>query len=1164
MIELITGYLFGTLCRGIVIVSGLALLERLGGIGLWHSRWRSLLYWALLLLVLLPIGGMDYSGFFRSRAAKPPSSLHPAPSSFPAAAPAPAVMQQPQFFETTPAAPAPPAMPAVTPTAAPASPSWFESGMTVWQDGILQPILFALWCLGAAIALAARFRRHRNWRRRMQALPELRHPRLEALFRRVEERAGFPAGRVKLYDCGGVIAMPCCCGVRRPAVLFPGQLAAKCKDAELEMLFLHELQHLKRRDTLLLELESILSALFFFNPCLNYLFRRLNQAGELACDQAVIETMEAVPEKQLAYGRLLLSLASGAPAAARPLPPVPGLADGKKELKLRLQILSTPYERRKAMRKTLSVFGVIALLGTGCMLLPSCAEKTDAKTTAEVEAPAFPVTEGSFTFTLTIPSSNAQQEARTETYEVRYLTCLDADGKPAKGAENVVAYIPWLGENNPFGDAVNRYYAEKLGYTVFAIPDPGYPPLEVWIAAQDELTRRLGLEPRKLLLYGASSGATNALNASARFPDRIDAIAAHSPRRWYGVNDNCHMENPDALPSIFTRQDQVGRLLTNNWYDPAREGIEQIIADLKSQGMPPLSLQIPSNPALVDNVFYHRGPSPFSHELFHRYFADIVALRDANNGVLPPETDWPVTLETAAGTLRFPGPRSAEHCRNVPQSAHDLRYNAGAAIELQSASGAPEVAALLLVSKDFPSQMRLWDYAWTLTERGKVHAFATEVTPNAEENRLLFQRMLKAAQETGLPVRVIALGEVAKTVLANLPQKAGNGIDKVTIAGIPWKGQKAPAGVPVVMVFDVTTASEPAPDSGVTGVNTGAPADFGNQLPGIVAAAAAPDMPSPRPMNAPRLVNDLPEKLAALEALQAVIPPEDGIAEAQAYVAANKALRSHLRELHRYGILSPDEYYLQDLELLAGQAKYVSRNASGPSTEETLAVTQALLKELQTQFRAYGEFLQSRTNAGADPMRVEPQFRKYFDRYKEVTAILMQAMNTNEPITLPGSTSIIMPEQQKNLQYQRQQARARGAADQQRYSAEQLQTMEKIYQQANANLSAPEAPELLRQVIAACPDSNRAGCATMYLAQITEGDEQLEYLQSAIDKYSDCFYYDGTQVGPKARQYLFVRYSRDGDKAKAQALLEEIRTQFPDAVSHNGKRLAELLPAKVD
>ncbi len=149
--------------------------------------------------------------------------------------------------------------------------------------------------------------------------------------------------------------------------------------------------------------------------------------------------------------------------------------------------------------------------------------------------------------------------------------------------------------------------------------------------------------------------------------------------------------------------------------------------------------------------------------------------------------------------------------------------------------------------------------------------------------------------------------------------------------------------------------------------------------------------------------------------------------------------------------------------------------------------------------------------------------------------------------------------QEENLQHQRQLARDRAQQDAARYSRQQPQEIETLYQQASRDLRSKEAPALLEQLVAKYPESNRAGCAVLYLAQVSEGDARTQYLETAIADHGDCFYFDGVQVGALARFFLAVQEFRAGEKEKAEALFAQIAEQYPDAVTHSGGPLAEAI-----
>lgn len=138
--------------------------------------------------------------------------------------------------------------------------------------------------------------------------------------------------------------------------------------------------------------------------------------------------------------------------------------------------------------------------------------------------------------------------------------------------------------------------------------------------------------------------------------------------------------------------------------------------------------------------------------------------------------------------------------------------------------------------------------------------------------------------------------------------------------------------------------------------------------------------------------------------------------------------------------------------------------------------------------------------------------------------------------------------------------RQRFEADRKTYTVEQLREIETLYQSANKDLKSPSAKEALQALIEKYPKANRTGCAVQYMGQMAEGEEKEKYLKLAMQEFGDCFYGNGVQVGAYARLYLGYHYKQIGKDKEAQALFDDIRQNYPDAVNHKGKSLLDMMP----
>ena len=76
---------------------------------------------------------------------------------------------------------------------------------------------------------------------------------------------------------------------RRPMLVLPRSVAAQLDDEELKAVLLHELAHVERRDNLWGNFQTALECVFWFNPSVWLVGRRLLAERERACDERVLE-----------------------------------------------------------------------------------------------------------------------------------------------------------------------------------------------------------------------------------------------------------------------------------------------------------------------------------------------------------------------------------------------------------------------------------------------------------------------------------------------------------------------------------------------------------------------------------------------------------------------------------------------------------------------------------------------------------------------------------------------------------------------------------------------------------------------------------------------------------------------------------------------------------
>ncbi|MBK1790939.1 M56 family metallopeptidase [Persicirhabdus sediminis] len=102
------------------------------------------------------------------------------------------------------------------------------------------------------------------------------------------------------------VGSPAVTGLFRPTILFPRQLLGELERADLEMILLHELGHVKRRDLWFNALMLVAQVLHWFNPLVWLACKRIRIEAEAACDSWVLSKIGE--NHRDSYGHALLNL----------------------------------------------------------------------------------------------------------------------------------------------------------------------------------------------------------------------------------------------------------------------------------------------------------------------------------------------------------------------------------------------------------------------------------------------------------------------------------------------------------------------------------------------------------------------------------------------------------------------------------------------------------------------------------------------------------------------------------------------------------------------------------------------------------------------------------------------------------------------------------------
>ena len=175
------------------------------------------------------------------------------------------------------------------------------------------------------------------------------------------------------------VAAPILAGIVWPAILIPPAILAGCSSAQVEMILLHELAHVRRWDNLANFIQRIIEAALFFHPVVWWLSNWARLEREECCDRLVV----AHTGKPQEYAEFLAALAL--PGIA-PRHAAAAMTDSQLVTRIR-HILKLEDERMNVSRKTFVAAAVI-LVVVGSFAASSAQQPKDKVPAAADTTPA--------------------------------------------------------------------------------------------------------------------------------------------------------------------------------------------------------------------------------------------------------------------------------------------------------------------------------------------------------------------------------------------------------------------------------------------------------------------------------------------------------------------------------------------------------------------------------------------------------------------------------------------------------------------------------------------------------------------------------------------------------------------------------------------------------
>lgn len=244
--------------------------------------------------------------------------------------------------------------------------------------GILKKMITYIWLIGGISLLAIKILQYIKFKSFvLKHWEEVEEDKILNVFNTCREELGLNK-KVGLKICRA-IESPMLIGIFKPIVLIPTS-DEKCK--RLKMIFLHELNHCKRRDILTKVFALIINAVHWFNPFVYILLGEMDKYCEYSIDEKVVEEMSIKDRKY--YGETILSLIGSSMIMSTSF--TRSMTCNGKQLKTRLEnmIYSFKTSRSKALASVL--IGILIFVSgftVACSVLPENSQ--EEKAIAEVD-----------------------------------------------------------------------------------------------------------------------------------------------------------------------------------------------------------------------------------------------------------------------------------------------------------------------------------------------------------------------------------------------------------------------------------------------------------------------------------------------------------------------------------------------------------------------------------------------------------------------------------------------------------------------------------------------------------------------------------------------------------------------------------------------------------
>ena len=277
------------------------------------------------------------------------------------------------------------------------------------------PVTFGIWLIGAFVCLW-------RWNRGIAKVTRMRKDVAlltghDAEIQEAAEHFGLSCEVQLLRSSAEVV--PLAAGIRKPAVLLPAS-ASDWSCERLRVVLLHEMAHIRRRDSLTQALAELVRCLYWFHPLVWLAVHRLRVEREHACDDLVLRAGTGASD----YASHLLGLArSLQPPQLSPA----AVSMAGAHLETRIRAILNPRTNRRVMGRASAMMACIVAAG---LVLPLAAMRPQTADPGMVTGTVYDPAGARVPGAVVVASSAASELKTTTDHEGKFTIGPLAGGAP--------------------------------------------------------------------------------------------------------------------------------------------------------------------------------------------------------------------------------------------------------------------------------------------------------------------------------------------------------------------------------------------------------------------------------------------------------------------------------------------------------------------------------------------------------------------------------------------------------------------------------------------------------------------------------------------------------------------------------------------------------------